>query len=98
MPLPEPMRAVLASFRPLFTAPTWRKMMTLLSGTLLAHGRRTVTAALRQTGHEMDTNFSVFHQVLNRARWSALAVSRQLLMLIVETFVSAGGSVDQGTR
>jgi hypothetical protein len=42
----------------------------------------------------MDINFSVFHHVLNRACWSTLAVSRQLLMLIVETFVSAGGCVD----
>jgi hypothetical protein len=32
--------------------------------------------------------------VLNRARWSPLAVSRQLLLLIVETFVPAGACVD----
>jgi hypothetical protein len=88
------MREVLAAFRPLFTAPTWRKMMTLLTGTLLAHGRRTVAAALRSTGKERETNFSTFHQVRNRARWSPLAVSRQLLCLIVETFVEAGGSLE----
>ncbi len=32
--------------------------------------------------------------MLNRARWSPLAVSRQLLLLIVETFVPAGACVD----
>ncbi len=68
--------------------------MILLTGTLLAQGRRTVTAALRQTGNQMESHFSGFHQVLNRARWSPLAVSRQLLTLIVESFVEAGGSVD----
>jgi len=68
--------------------------MTLLTGTLLAQGRRTVTAALRSTGNAMAGNWSSFHQVLNRARWSPLAVSRQLLLLIVETFVPAGASVD----
>lgn len=94
MPLPEPMRTVLAAFRPLFTAPTWKKLMVLLTGTLLAHGRRTVASALRHTGHEMETNFSTFHQVLNRARWSPLAVSQQLLQLIVETFVQAGGTLE----
>ena len=94
MPLPEPMRAVLAAFRPLFTAPTWRKLMVLLTGTLVAHGRRTVATALRHTGNERETSFSTFHQVLNRARWSPLAVSRQLLGLIVETFVEAGGSLE----
>jgi hypothetical protein len=94
MPLPDPIREVLAAFRPLFTAPTWRKLMTLLTGTLLAHGRRTVAGALRHTGNESETNFSIFHQVLNRARWSPLAVSRQLLTSIVDTFVQAGGTLE----
>ena len=94
MPLPDPIIEVLTVFRPLFTTPTWRKLMTLLTGTLLARGRRTVTAALRSTGNEQATNWSTFHQVLNRARWSPLAVSRQLLLLIVETFVPAGACVD----
>src|SRR6266852_6028444 len=75
MPLPPPIIEVLAAFRPLFTAPTWRKLMILLTGALLAHGRRTVAAALRHTGNERETNFSTFNQVLNRARWSPLAVS-----------------------
>ncbi len=60
--------------------------MTLLTGTLLARGRRTVAAALRATGNGMAGNWSLFHQVLNRARWSPLAVSRQLLLLIVYLF------------
>jgi hypothetical protein len=94
MPLPDPIIEVLTVFRPLFTAPTWRKLMTLLTGTLLAQGRRTVAAALRACGNSQATNWSCFHQVLNRARWSPLAVSRQLLLLIVETFVPAGASVD----
>jgi DDE superfamily endonuclease len=94
MPLPDPIIEVLTVFRPLFTAPTWRKLMTLLAGTLLAHGRRTVTAALRASGNSMAVNWSSFHQVLNRARWSPLQVSRQLLLLIVETFVPEGACVD----
>jgi DDE superfamily endonuclease len=94
MLLPDSIIEVLAVFRPLFTAPTWRKLMTLLTGTLLAQGRRTVAAALRASGNDQATNWSSFHQVLNRARWSPLAVSRQLLLLIVATFVPAGTSVD----
>lgn len=38
--------------------------MILLTGTLLAHGRRTVAAALRGSGNEMATNWSSLHQVL----------------------------------
>src|SRR5256884_4405476 len=94
MPLPDPIREVLTVFRPLFTAPTWRKLMPLLTGTLLAQGRRTVAAALRASGNSMAGNWSSFHQVLNRARWSRLSVSRHLLLLIVETFVPAGACVD----
>src|SRR3989440_12217422 len=94
MPLPDPIIEVLTVFRPLFTAPTWRKLMTLLTGTLLAQGHRTVAAALRHSGNEKETSFSTFHHVLNRARWSPLAVSRQLLTSIVETFVQAGGTLE----
>lgn len=94
MPLPDPIIEVLSVFRPLFTARTWRKLMTLLTGTLLARGHRTVAAALRASGNDQAANWSLFHQVLNRARWSPLAVSRQLLLLIVESFVPGGACVD----
>src|SRR5437763_1457374 len=94
MSLPSPIIAVLAHFEPLFTAPTWKKVVILLIGTLLARGRRTVTAALRQMGHQMNEQFSVFHQVLNRARWSPLEVSRRLLQILVSSLVTAGGSVE----
>jgi hypothetical protein len=77
MPCTAPIITLLEPFRCLFTAPTWKKMLTLLRGPLLARGRRTVSAALWQTGHEQDPNFSAFHQVLNRARWSPLQASRR---------------------
>src|SRR5437588_4371604 len=94
MSLPRPIIAVLAHFEPLFTAPTWKKVLTLVVRTVLARGRRTVTAALRQMGQQRNAHFSVFHQVLNRARWSPLEVSRRLLQVLVDTFVHAGGTVE----
>jgi DDE superfamily endonuclease len=94
MPCAAPIITLLEPFRCLFTAPTWTKLLTLLRGTLLARGRRTVTAALWHTGHHQDPHFSAFHQVLNRAHWSPLAASRSLLTLSVETFVQAGGTLD----
>ena len=94
MALPQAILTVVAPFRPLFTAPTWRKLMILLTGTLLAHGRRTVCAALRLSGEADNTHWSAFHQVLNRARWSGLAVSRCLLLLIVETFLAAEAVIE----
>ena len=61
MPCTAPIITMLEPFRCLFTAPTWKKMVTLLRGTLLAHGRRTVTAALWQTGQKPDPHFSSDH-------------------------------------
>ena len=93
MSLPSEIIAVLSAFQSIFTAPTWSKVQVLLVGTLLARGRRTVTAALRQMGHGDDGHFSHYHQVLNRARWSRLAASRCLLRLVVSTFGRLDGPV-----
>jgi hypothetical protein len=94
MPLPEAILTVVAPFRPLFSAPTWRKLMTLLTGTLLAHGPRTVCSALRLSGEADNAHWSGYHQVLNRARWSPLAASRCLLRLIVESLLPAEAPIE----
>jgi DDE superfamily endonuclease len=83
--------SVLAIFQSAFTSPTWEKAQVLIMGTLLARGRRTVTAALRQMGHGEDADFSLYHQVLNRARWSALELSRLLLLALIKAFVAVSG-------
>ena len=56
MPLPDPIIEVLAVVRALFTAPTWRKLMILLTGTLLAQGHRTFAVALRDSGNGQAAN------------------------------------------
>jgi hypothetical protein len=85
---------VLQQFRPAFTRPTWDKALVLVVGTILARGRRTVTAALKQMGLHDEPDFTLFHQVLNRASWSCLTLSRLLLQLLVSTFVQAGGTLE----
>jgi hypothetical protein len=94
MSLPTAIIAVLAHFEPVFTQPTGRKALVLCLGTLLARGRRTVTVALRYTGHAQAPRFACFHHVLNRARWVPLAVSRRLLLLLVATFVGPDDPVE----
>ena len=93
MPLSPEILSVLAIFQSAFTTPTWEKAQVLMVGTLLAHGRRTVTAALRQMGRGAETDFSLYHQVLNRAQWSPLQLSRLLLQALCKAFVAAGGSL-----
>lgn len=91
--LPAEIIPVLAHFAPAFSEPTYQKAVVLVVGTLLAKGRRTVTAALRAVGLEHEAGWSKYHQVLNRAAWSGLVVSRLLLVLIVATFVAADAPV-----
>ncbi|WP_374226853.1 transposase [Ktedonobacter sp. SOSP1-85] len=61
---------------------------------LLTRGRRTITAALRAVGLQEERHFNLFHHVLNRARWSPLRISRLLLLLLVQTFVPKGATVE----
>src|SRR5262249_54162227 len=58
-------------------------------GARTAHGHR----ALRQMGRGQEENFSLYHHVLNRARWSALPFSRLLLQALIEAFVRVNGSL-----
>jgi len=62
----------------------------LLYGTILAPGRRTVTAALRAMGLADDQHFTNYHRVLNRDRWSPWVLSKILLDLIIRVFLPAG--------
>ena len=90
MPPPDLIRQVLEPFRPEFTPPTWTRVVTLILGTILARGRRTVAAALRQMGLHDDPNFSSYHQVFNRAAWSPRKLARRLLSAAIAAFVPAG--------
>jgi hypothetical protein len=92
-PLPPRFLSRLAGFSDLFTRPTWTNVVVLISGAILAPGRRTVTAALRILGRERDPTFCTFHRILNRAAWSSRAVAGRLLMLLVKTFVPSGAPV-----
>jgi hypothetical protein len=84
--LPPTIMTVLMPFAPLFQAKTWRKVPVLLIGTILAPGKRTVTAALRVMGLGDEANYAKYHHVLNRAAWSPLAVAECLLLMVVKTF------------
>src|SRR5688572_32605386 len=84
--LPLAMLEALEPFVPLFSRRIWPRVLVLVAGTLLAPGKRTVTAALRVLGLAQAPRFERYHRVLNRARWSGLAVSRVLLSLLVAAF------------
>lgn len=87
--LPPEIMTVLMPFAPLFQVRTWQKALILLTGTILAPGKRTVAAALRVMGLKDERRFSLFHQVLNRASWSSLAVGKCLLDLLSQLIYPA---------
>ncbi len=81
---------LLAPFAPLFSRRVWRRALVLVAGILLAPGTRTVCAALRAMGLSQTKQWTRYHRVLNRAKWSGLAVGRVLLGLLIATFAPDG--------
>ena len=88
--LPPAMLRLVGAFAPHFSPRVWSHVLVLLAGAMLTPGRRTVAAALRAMGLAQERRFERYHRVLNRARWSSVAVSRTLLRLLIATFVPDG--------
>ena len=80
----------LAVFQPCFTAPTWQHVLVLVAGAVLAPGKRTVTQVLRVMGLADQVGFARYHEVLNRARWDARALARQLLLHLLDQLLPSG--------
>ncbi len=88
--LPTTMIRVLVPFAPLFSKRVWQHVQLLLTGSILAPGKRTVASALRAVGLDKEKRYCRYHRVLNRAAWSSREASRVLLGLLVEAFVPDG--------
>jgi DDE superfamily endonuclease len=88
--LPATMIRVLAPFAPLFSNCVWQHVQLLLTGLILAPGKRTVASALRAMGLDKEKRFCRYHRVLSRASWSSREASRLLLGSLVEAFVADG--------
>jgi len=80
----------LAVFRPCFTASVGNHILVLVSGAVLAPGKRTVTRTLRVMGLADKPGFGRYHEVLNRARWDARDVARRLLLHLLATLSPSG--------
>jgi DDE superfamily endonuclease len=70
--LPIEFSSVIAVFAPVFSRPVWQHVKVLITGAILAPGRRTVSAILRVMGRSAESDFQTYHRVLNRAVWSPL--------------------------
>src|SRR5215470_10313987 len=88
--LPIAFTSVIGIFVPVFSRPVWQHVQVLLTGAVLAPGKRTVTAILQIMGRSAASDFQTYHRVLHRAVWSPLKASRLLLRLLVAVFIPQG--------
>jgi hypothetical protein len=88
--LPAEVTAFLALFAPLFSSSVWYHAQILLIGAILTPGKRTVTAILSVMGLRQNPHLQNYHRVLNRARGSSRAISRHLLLILLQAFVPHG--------
>ena len=88
--LPPIVIALMAPFRSFFTAPVWEHVLVLVTGMVLAPGKRTVSAALRVMGLGATRDFALYHYVLSQARWNSRAIARTLLTMILDRFLPTG--------
>src|SRR5215471_12365042 len=91
--IPVALTRVIVKFAPVFSKRVWEHVQVLVVGALLASGKRTVTAVLSVMGLSQERHFQNYHRVLNRARWSSLAVAHVLLGMVVRTFTPTGAVV-----
>jgi len=88
--LPITFTSVIGVFAPVFSRPVWQHVKVLMTGAVLAPGKRTVTAILQIMGRSAAPDFQTYHRVLNRAVWSPRKASRLLLRLLVAVFIPRG--------
>lgn len=91
--LPPSLMALLVSFRPLFTAPSFRTFCALAAGFLAQPGRRTVCGMLTGAGLSRAWPHHRAHRFFSHARWSAGDLGLALAKLLVALLVPAGEPV-----
>ena len=88
--IPSGLTKVIVGFTDLFSKRAWPLVQVLLRGAILTVGPRTVTAVLRVMGLSQEKAFQKYHRVLRRVRWSTLAASRRLLVMLIDAFAPEG--------
>src|SRR6266516_4381855 len=91
--LPPSVMALLASFQPLFTAPSFRTFCALAGGFLAQTGRRTVCGMLTGAGLSRLWDHHRAHRFFSHAQWSTEALGLALARLVVSALVPDGQPV-----
>ena len=86
--LPPEFLETISLFSPLFSKNVFLRACQLLLGVILSRGNRTVCSVLRTLGLHEITDWSVYHRVLSRAKWSSLKCAEFLVKRLVKEFVA----------
>ncbi len=81
--LPESFIVCLVCFQDCFTAPSFQRFLTLMTGWILCTSKHTVTGVMRAAGVVGKRDFSGYHYFFNTAAWSADDVGLALMTLLL---------------
>ncbi len=81
--LPDQSLALLDSFAPVFTEPTYQRFVVLMGAAILTTGRRIIANLLRTAGSLAPGHTSSYRRVFSEARWSTLQLACALARLVV---------------
>jgi len=79
--LPDSFGCLLLVFESCFTAPSFQRFLTLMTGWVLCTGKHTVTGVMRAAGVVGDHEHSGYHRFFNGAAWRPDAVGIALMRL-----------------
>jgi hypothetical protein len=90
MELTLPFVLLLQEFRPVFTRPSFRLFVHLLSGWALSCRHRFITECIFTSGHVGDGHWCRYHRFFSHAAWSLDTVCQLLTQLLVAIFAPTG--------
>lgn len=88
--LPDEFIVLIIQYAGMFSKPVFEHVKLMVSGAILAPGKRTVSSVLQITGLSRERNFHKYHRVLSLAHWSALQGGRILLEQLLNCFLPLG--------
>jgi hypothetical protein len=78
------LQSVLVSFEDCFSSQSYANFVSLVIGWMMSVGRRTISRVAMASGALEKRHFSTLYRFLSRARWEPDALSRRLILLLVE--------------
>jgi hypothetical protein len=82
--LPETFAAYLVVFQQSFTAPSFQRFLTIVTGWVLCTGKHTVTGVMRAAGVVGKREHSGYHRFFSQGSWEPDAVGLALMRLVLK--------------